>query len=109
MKGKITDYFLGFLAYAWLLIACVVVVVPILWMISAAFTSGRLLTSVPLIPDPTKFTLEHYQFIFEYKSNAAQVLADFPGAFLRTAQIAIINTIGVAFLSTLTGYAFARL
>ncbi len=109
MKAKPLDYILGFLAYAWLLVAVVVVLIPILWMISAAFTSGRLLSSVPLIPDPTKFTLEHYQFIFEYKSNAAQALADFPGAFIRTAQIAIVNTVGVAFLSTLTGYAFARL
>ena len=109
MKAKPLDYILGFLAYAWLLVTVVIVIVSFMWMISASFTSGRLLSSVPLIPDPTKFTLEHYQFIFEYRSNAAQALADFPGAFIRTAQIAIVNTVGVAFLSTLTGYAFARL
>ena len=80
MKRNFIDYVLGFLAYTWLVIASIVVLIPILWMISAAFTSGRLLSSVPLIPDPTKFTMEHYQFIFEYKSNAAQLFADFPGA-----------------------------
>ncbi|HBS91929.1 MAG TPA: ABC transporter permease, partial [Erysipelotrichaceae bacterium] len=109
MKRKFTDVLLSILSYSWLIISAVVVLVPLLWMISAAFTSGKLLSGVPLFPDPSRFSLEHYQFIFSYRSNPAQALADFPGAFVRTLQIAILNTIGVAFFSVTTGYAFARL
>lgn len=105
----ITNFFLGILAYAWLIAASLVVLVPVIWMISAAFTRGNLLTSVPLIPDPSKWSLSNFEFIFSYKSNPAQAIADFPGAFLRTSQIAILNTLGVTFFSVLTGYAFARL
>lgn len=105
----ITNFFLGTLAYAWLIVASLVVLVPVIWMISAAFTRGNLLTSVPLIPDPSKWSLSNFEFIFSYKSNPAQAIADFPGAFLRTSQIAILNTLGVTFFSVLTGYAFARL
>lgn len=105
----ITNFFLGILAYAWLIAASLVVIVPVIWMISAAFTRGNLLTSVPLIPDPSKWSLSNFEFIFSYKSNPAQAIADFPGAFLRTSQIAILNTLGVTFFSVLTGYAFARL
>lgn len=104
-----TNFFLGILAYAWLIVASLVVLVPVIWMISAAFTRGNLLTSVPLIPDPSKWSLSNFEFIFSYKSNPAQAMADFPGAFLRTSQIAILNTLGVTFFSVLTGYAFARL
>lgn len=109
MKPKFTDVLLSILSYSWLIISAVVVLVPLLWMVSAAFTSGKLLSGVPLFPDPSRFSLEHYQFIFSYRSNPAQALADFPGAFVRTLQIAILNTIGVAFFSVTTGYAFARL
>lgn len=105
----ITNFFLGILAYVWLIAASLVVIVPVIWMISAAFTRGNLLSSVPLIPDPSKWSLSNFEFIFSYKSNPAQAIADFPGAFIRTSQIAILNTLGVTFFSVLTGYAFARL
>lgn len=105
----ITNFFLGILAYAWLIAASLVVLVPVIWMISAAFTPKNLLSSVPIIPNPSEWSLANFEFIFSYKSNPAQAMADFPGAFLRTSQIAILNTLGVTFFSVLTGYAFARL
>ena len=75
----------------------------------SALTPGNLLSSVPLIPDPSEWSLANFEFIFSYRSNPASQMADFPGAFLRTLQIALINTVGVTFLSVLTGFAFARL
>lgn len=95
--------------YAWLLFSAAVVLIPVLWMISAAFTDGKLLTSVPLFPDFTKFSTTHFQYLFTYKSNAAQLLPDYVGAFVRTFQIAIINTVLVILFSTITGYVFSRL
>ena len=109
MKYKITNFFLALFSYTWLIVASFVVLVPVIWMISAALTPGNLLSSVPLIPDPSEWSLANFEFIFSYRSNPASQMADFPGAFLRTLQIALINTVGVTFLSVLTGFAFARL
>jgi arabinogalactan oligomer / maltooligosaccharide transport system permease protein len=109
MKYKVTNFFLAVFSYTWLIAASFVVIVPVIWMISAAFTRGNLLTSVPLIPDPSKWSLSNFEFIFTYRSNPASQMADFPGAFFRTLQIALINTVGVTFFSVITGFAFARL
>jgi arabinogalactan oligomer/maltooligosaccharide transport system permease protein len=107
-KFKFTDVLMWILTHVWLIFAAIVVIVPLMWMVSAAFAPGKLLSGVPLIPFQ-KFTLEHFKYIFEYKSNPASLMGDYPGAFVRTLQIAILNTIGVVFFSVITGYAFARL
>lgn len=96
-------------AYLWLIGGVVVVMVPIVWMIVAAFSKGILLSGVPLLPDPSKFSLEHFEYLFTYMSTSSQTMADYPGAFLRTLSIAVVNTIGVVFFGVITGFVFARL
>lgn len=96
-------------AYLWLLIGVVVVLVPIIWMVVAAFSKGILLSGVPLLPDPSKFSLEHFKYLFTYMSTSSQTIPDYPGAFLRTLSIAVVNTIGVVFFGVITGFVFARL
>ncbi|MGL5978713.1 MAG: sugar ABC transporter permease [Erysipelotrichaceae bacterium] len=93
----------------WLLISAAVVLIPVLWMISAAFTPGKLLSSAPLFPDFENLSLTHFQYLFSYKSNPAQLMPDYVGAFVRTFQIAVINTVLVIFFSVITGYVFSRL
>ncbi len=96
-------------AYIWLLGGVTVVLVPIAWMVVAAFSKGILLSGVPLIPDPSKFSLEHFEYLFTYMSTSSQTMADYPGAFLRTLSIAVVNTIGVVTFGVITGFVFARL
>ena len=60
VKERLQQIFL----YVWLSLACIIVLVPILWMVSASFTEGRLLQNVPLLPDPEKFSLEHFKYLF---------------------------------------------
>jgi arabinogalactan oligomer / maltooligosaccharide transport system permease protein len=96
-------------AYLWLLGGVTVVLVPIAWMVVAAFSKGILLNGVPLIPDPSKFSLEHFEYLFTYMSTSSQTMADYPGAFLRTLSIAVVNTIGVVTFGVITGFVFARL
>ncbi len=108
-KYSVSDIILKIVAHIWLILGSIVVLVPLLWMVSAAFTPGKLLSGVPLIPDFSNLSLEHYTYIFSYKSNPASLLADYPGAFVRTLQIAVLNTIGVVFFAVITGFAFARL
>ncbi len=99
---------LRFLRYLWLTLTCLVILVPILWMITASLTKGKLLSGVPLIPDFSKFSLEHYQYLFTYKSQSGAQFSDFVSAFLRSLQIAIANTFAVVLLTTITGFVFSR-
>lgn len=99
---------LRFLHYLWLTLTCLVVLVPILWMISASLTKGKLLSGVPLIPDFSKFSLEHYEYLFTYKSQSGGQYSDFVAAFLRSLQIAVVNTFAVVLLTTITGFVFSR-
>ncbi|KAF0226789.1 MAG: ABC transporter permease [Erysipelotrichaceae bacterium] len=97
------------LAYGWLLMGVTVVLVPILWMINAAFSKGILLSGVSLFPDPSKFSFEHFEYLFTYVSTSSQTMADYPAAFLRTLSIAVVNTVGVVTFGVITGFVFARL
>jgi len=90
------------------LAASVMVLIPVLWMVSASFTKGKLLEYVPLLPDPSKFTLDQYKFIFTYKSYTDAVIPDYPAAFSRTLMIAIFTMVGVVVVTTLVGYVIAR-
>lgn len=108
---SLTDYLLGLAAYGWLIISVFIVIVPILWMVSAAFTNGSLLSGVPIFPDISKFSTEHFVYIFTHQSsNDPNIfVSDYVRAFLVTFSIALANTVGVVIMSVITGYAFARL
>lgn len=108
-KYRASDILMNIVTHIWLILGAIIVLVPLIWMVSAAFTPGKLLSGVPLIPDFTKWSLEHFKYIFTYKSNPASLFADYPGAFVRTLQIAVLNTVGVVFFAVITGFAFARL
>ena len=99
---------LRFVHYLWLTLTCLTVLVPILWMIFASLTKGKLLSGVPLLPDFSKFSLEHYEYLFTYKSQSGAQYSDFVAAFLRSLQIAIANTFAVILLTTVTGFVFSR-
>ncbi|MFQ3547561.1 MAG: ABC transporter permease subunit, partial [Termitinemataceae bacterium] len=106
--AKMRESMLRFLHYFYLTLTCAVVVIPILWMIIASLTKGKLLSGVPLLPDFSKFSLEHYQYLFTYKSQSGAQYSDFVAAFLRSLQIAIANTFAVVLLTTITGFVFSR-
>lgn len=96
------------LLYFWLICGCVLVMVPILWMVSASFTKGKLLSGVPLLPNFKNLSLEHFKYLFTYKSSTDAIASDFILAFLRTFAVAIVTTIGIVLVSAMTGYVFSR-
>ncbi|HHX53084.1 MAG TPA: ABC transporter permease subunit [Erysipelothrix sp.] len=102
-------FLLAFLSYLWLIFMVIACLLPVLWMISAAFTQGRTLDAVPILPDPSRFTTEHFEFIFSYKSNTGPGLPDYQAAFVRTLILAVINTVGVIVVAVISGYVFSRL
>ena len=104
VKEKLQQIFL----YVWLVLACIMVLTPILWMISASFTKGKLLENVPLLPDASKFSLEHFKYLFTYKSSTDAMASDFILSFWRTLTVAAVTTVGIVIISAMSGYVFSR-
>ncbi len=98
----------SFFSHFYLAITSIIVLVPILWMITASLSKGKLLSSVPLIPKFKNFSLEHYKWLFTYKSDNEAVLSDFTMSFFRTFMVACVTTVTVVFLTSITGYLFSR-
>jgi len=94
--------------YAWLLATCAIVLIPLVWMVVASLTKGKLLSGIPLIPDFSKFSLEHYAYLFTYQSMTGAPFSDFVAAFFRSLSVAVLNTFVVVIVTTLTGYVFSR-
>ena len=95
--------------YLWLTVTVLVTVVPLLWMIWASLSKGKLLEGVSLYPNMKNFSLEHYQYLFSYSSTQKEgATADFIGAFVRTLIVAVLNVGIVVTVSTMFGYAVSR-
>ena len=95
-------------AYTWLIMMVIIVLVPILWMVSASFTDTTHLNRVPIFPRPWEWSLENYRYIFTYRSSTAQQFPDYVRAFLTTLSIASLNMVLVVITSSLVGFAFSR-
>ncbi len=59
----------------------------------------------PIVPDFAKYSLNNYQFLLSYD---AEPRFNFVSAFMRTLGVAVLNTLLVVALSSLTGFAFSR-
>ncbi|MEI8096425.1 MAG: ABC transporter permease subunit [Spirochaetales bacterium] len=95
--------------YLWLIVACLVTLVPLAWMIWASFSKGKLVTGVSLWPKIENFSWEHYQYLFTYASTQkVGDMPDFVAAFGRTLFVALLNTVVVVALSVMFGYAVSR-
>lgn len=94
--------------YLWLILSCLIVLVPVLWMAWASFSKGKLLNGVSLLPTLDKFSFDNYKYLFTYKSSSDSVVSDFLAAFFRTFRIALLTTVGVVLLTAMSGYVFSR-
>jgi len=63
---------------------------------------------VSLLPKFSEFTLEHYKYLFTYKSQSNALVPDFVAALLRSLSVAVLNTGTVVLVTTMTGYVFSR-
>lgn len=99
---------LGLLAYSWLIVMVVIVLTPVVWMVSAAFTNTTSLGEVPIIPKLSEWSFANYKELFTYKSTTTQVLPDYVDSFLTTGLIAVLNTVLVVIFSSLVGFSFSR-
>ncbi len=96
------------LKYLWLTMWVIISLAPISWMISAAFSTERVIRRVPIVPNVREWTLDNYRYIFSYRSSSGQMFPDYVEAFMRTLFIAGFSTILTVILSSLVGFAFTR-
>jgi len=82
------------------IVAIVFAVVPVLYVVSAAFNPLGTVVSTDVIP--TSFSLTHFRSLFEDPSRP------FPRWLLNTLIICVVVTGGQVFCSALAAYAFSR-
>lgn len=87
--------------YGVLLIACVVVLYPVLWIVSCSLKATAGLVSSGLIP--SEITLENYRRIFTDNN------INFPLWFFNTVKVSLLSSLGALALTTPAAYAFSRM
>ncbi len=89
------------IAYVVLSAGAITMLLPFFWMLSTSFKPERGIFVMPpqWIPDP--FILDNYIKVWSQ--------TDLPRAFANSAFIAVTSTVGEIFVSTMAGFAFARL
>jgi len=82
------------------LVTSLVVLYPLVYVFSAAFSPGTSIATLSIAPFADGFTLEHFRFLF-LESN-------YPLWFRNTLLIAVLTSLGTVALASLTAYVFSR-
>ena len=96
--AKIKDRLVTIFLYSQLVLVCLIVLIPIFWIIGSSFSPGSTLASASIFP--TNPTLRHYIGLFTE--------TNYLNWYWNTFKIAIIHTVFSIFLSTSIAYIFAR-
>ncbi|MBU3093210.1 sugar ABC transporter permease [Clostridium sp. CF011] len=97
-KVNLSNVIQKIIIYAILVLLCIVILTPVIWIVLSSFNSGTSLFSSSIIPKNP--TLIHYKELFTQ--------TDFPKWYMNTFKIAIINMVLSVILTTLSAYAFSR-
>ena len=89
------------LVHAALIVGAALTLTPLLWMVSASFMPTGQANSFPPPLLPSHATLEHYRQLF-VRLNLAR-------AFANSMVVSVIATFGALIVTSLAGYAFAKL
>ncbi|NJL92500.1 MAG: carbohydrate ABC transporter permease [Anaerolineae bacterium] len=87
--------------YLVLIISSVPFVLPFLWMVSGSLKPYQEIFAYPPVLIPDELHFQNYENVFELQPFARQ--------FWNSFYIAALVTLGVMFLASLAGYAFARI
>lgn len=99
------------LTYTVLTLAAIFFVFPFYWMVVSSFKPLTDIFSLPIQLWPARPTLDNYAELFGLISSRelSGMRVRFPLAFVNSLIVAVIYTIGSVLLSTLSGFAFAKL
>lgn len=73
---------------------------PVVHLVSAAFTPGRSMANMPVIPFTNGFTTEHFEYLFTQTS--------YPRWFMNSLIIAVSTCLGTLAFASLGAYVFSR-
>jgi len=88
------------LAYVFCIVLSIIVLYPIVFVLSGAFSEGTSMASLNIIPFSNGFTTEHFVDIFES--------TDYPKWYVNTLLIAFGSCISTVFIACLGAYTFSR-
>ena len=96
MVSKFNTFFL----LSFLTVVAFLVLYPLVYVVSAAFSPGTSIASLGIMPFGDGFTTAHFQFLF-FESN-------YPIWFRNTFVIALSTSAGTVLVSAVAAYAFSR-
>lgn len=97
------------LVNGFLIVTALLIVVPFVWMLTAAFKPVSELFVTPLTVLPKQVTFENFEALFSSTSTSAQgSSAIFPRWYINSLLIATVLTIIATFFSALAGFGFAK-
>jgi len=92
--------FARFFVITFVVMTSFVVLYPLVYVFSAAFSPGTSIATLDIMPFADGFTLEHFRFLF-FESN-------YPLWFRNTLIIAVLTSLGTVSIASLAAYVFSR-
>ena len=89
-----------YIVMIFLTIISLVVLYPLVYVLSAAFSPGMSIMSVHIMPFADGITFEHFRFLF-FDSN-------YPIWFRNTLRVAVSTSVGTVLIASLGAYVFSR-
>ena len=86
--------------YFYLGVTVLIVLYPLVYLVSSAFSPGRVLANMPLIPFANGVTTQHFRDLFTE--------TNYPLWFRNTFTIAIFTSMSTVIVCTLSAYTFSR-
>jgi len=88
------------LIYTYLIITALIVLYPLVYLVSSAFSPGRVIANMPLIPFGNGVTTQHFVDLFTQ--------TNYPIWFRNTLMIAVMTSISTVIVCTLAAYTYSR-
>ncbi|MDF2820462.1 MAG: sugar transporter permease [Clostridiales bacterium] len=96
--AKFKKHFISFLLYLELIIVCLIVIIPIIWIVTSSFNNSSGLASATLIPE--KWTLNNYVKLFQGTNYGLW--------FKNTLMIAVTNALVSVTVIVITAWVLSR-
>ena len=101
MKSKTTkNTVVNVIVYIFLALLSVIILYPLLFVLSGAFSKGTSLAQMNIIPFTNGITFEHFTYIFNS--------TDYPTWYTNTIIIAFFSSLSTVIIASLGAYTFSR-
>lgn len=92
--------FFKIITYVFLILLSIIVLYPLVFVLSGAFSKGTSLASLDILPFANGFTTEHFTHIFNK--------TDYPKWYMNTLIIAAGSAVATTFVASIGAYTFSR-